>query len=117
MDEWDLLIEDSKTATDGPWWVTENDLIGGWCVRTIGEPPSSGRGITIGDFVRREDARLCASARNLTMQAEAIVGIRAAETPDIVIADDGTLYLNPRSSRRLLAGTSIPVSNPHLRQG
>lgn len=99
-EEWDLLTEDSRTAIDGPWWVTENDLIGGWCVRTIGEPPSSGRGVTIADFIREEDARLCATARNLTMRTEAIAGIRAAETPDIAIDDDGTLYLDPRSSRQ-----------------
>lgn len=100
MEEWNYLVKDSEPATDGPWWVTENDLIGGWCVRTIGEPPSSGRGVTIADFIRQEDARLCATARNLTMQTEAIAGIRAAETFDLAIANDGTLYLNPRSSRR-----------------
>lgn len=93
------LAEDSENATDGPWWVTEDDLIGGWCVRTIGQPPSSGRGITIADFMRREDARICATARNLTVQTEAIAGIRAALTADMAIAEDGTLYLNPRSSR------------------
>lgn len=96
---WERLAKDSENATDGPWFVTEEDLVGGWCVRTIDKPPSSGRGITIADFIREEDARLCAAARNLHMGFEAKPDVRAAETSDIAIADDGRLYLKSQSSR------------------
>lgn len=49
-------------ATDGPWYLQPNDLIGGWCVRTVDTPPSEGPG-EVADFIREEDAALIAHAR------------------------------------------------------
>lgn len=105
MRQWRALAEQSQTVTDGPWFVTKEDLVGGWCVRTINEPPSSGRGITIADFIREEDARLCATARNLQgRNHEADAGLRAATTDRLAIAENGQLYLKPPRRLTLVYG-------------
>lgn len=49
-------------ATDGPWYAHADDLIGGWCVRTVDTPPSEGPG-EVASFIREEDAALIAHAR------------------------------------------------------
>lgn len=49
-------------ATPGPWYAHADDLIGGWCVRTVETPPSEGPG-EVASFIREEDARLIAHAR------------------------------------------------------
>ena len=58
------LAEHHPHLTAGPWFVTEEDLVGGWAVRTVPEPPSTGHGVTIADFMRREDAEFCVAVRN-----------------------------------------------------
>lgn len=81
----------------GPWFVTEEDLVGGWAVRTVPEPPSTGHGVTIADFMRREDAEFCASARNnLLLPRPAPIGVRGARTSDITIDQNGWLWLKER---------------------
>jgi len=49
-------------ATAGPWYMQPNDLIGGWCVRTVDTPPSEGPG-EVASFIREEDAVFMAHAR------------------------------------------------------
>ena len=49
-------------ATDGPWYAHADDLIGGWCIRTVDTPPSEGPG-EVASFIRKEDAALIAHAR------------------------------------------------------
>lgn len=68
-------------ATPGPWFAQPNDLIGGWCVRTVDAPPSEGAG-EVADFIREEDARFIAAApatiRALIEEVEHLRGERAA---------------------------------------
>lgn len=87
------FTQGTEAATQGPWYVTENDLIGGWCIRTVDEPPSHGNGITIADFMREEDAHLCAAARNMYMRTETPTHLRHAATADLAVGKDGQLYL------------------------
>lgn len=55
------IKERLSRATPQPWYLQRNDLIGGWCVKTVDAPPSEVPG-EVADFVREEDARLIASA-------------------------------------------------------
>src|SRR5690606_3717153 len=91
------LAEAAKAATDGPWFATTDDVVGSWCVRTVDEPPSTGRGRTVDDFMRREDALLCAAARNAYLGEPTDPGLAAADTDMIGIDDDGHLYRRPRA--------------------
>lgn len=49
------------SATPGSWFARPNDLIGGWCVRTVDTPPSEGPG-EVADFIEEADANFIASA-------------------------------------------------------
>lgn len=90
------LAHDHPTLTVGPWFVTEEDLVGGWAVRTVPEPPSTGRGVTIADFMRREDAEFCAAVRNqLGPPRRAPIALRGAFVSDLYIDNDGDLHLKP----------------------
>lgn len=93
-----VLTEAAQAATDGPWFATPDDLVGGWCVRTVDAPPSTGRGRTVADFMRREDALLCAAARNAHLDQPGDPNLAAADTDTIGIDDDGHLYRRPRSN-------------------
>jgi hypothetical protein len=42
---------DLAAVLEAPWYVQPNDLIGGWCVTAINEPPSTGRGPAVADMV------------------------------------------------------------------
>lgn len=50
-------------ATSGPWFAHVDDLIGGWCIRTVDTQPSEGPG-EVASFIREEDATLIAHARS-----------------------------------------------------
>lgn len=92
------LIDATQDATDGPWFVTPEDLVGGWCVRTVDEPPSTGRGRTVADFMRREDALLCVAARNAYLGEPTDPGLATAATDTIGIDEDGHLYRRTRDN-------------------
>ncbi len=49
-------------ASKGPWFAVENDLIGGWCVRTTPDPPSVKPG-DVADLLSQEDAEFISHAR------------------------------------------------------
>ena len=64
-------------ATPGPWFAHADDLIGGWCVRTVDTPPSEGPG-EVASFIHEEDARLIAHARvDLEALVEEVEQLRA----------------------------------------
>lgn len=91
------LNEHHPHLTAGPWFVTEEDLVGGWAVRTVPEPPSTGHGVTIADFMRREDAEFCAAVRNdLVLPRNAPIKVRGARTDNITIDKNGWLWLKDR---------------------
>lgn len=54
------------------WHVREDDLIGGWCIMPVDEPPSWGM-IAVGEFLTREIAEHVVSLHNqwLVEQIEA----------------------------------------------
>jgi DNA-binding PadR family transcriptional regulator len=88
------LNEHHPHLTAGPWFVTEEDLVGGWAVRTVPESPSTGHGVTIADFMRREDAEFCVAVRNgLVLSRNAPAGVRGALTSDMAIDKNGWLWL------------------------
>lgn len=104
---WRALRRAGKAATHGPWYVTEDDLVGGWCVRTSPLPPSSGHGVSVADFMREADARLCAAARNLHLGRPAPRYLAEGETTDLAVDADGHLVLRhgvPGYIRRELQG-------------
>lgn len=91
------LNEHHPRLTAGPWFVTEEDLVGGWAVRTTPEPPSTGRGVTIADFMRREDAEFCVAVRNgLVLPRNAPIELRGAFVSDLTIDKNGWLRLKPK---------------------
>lgn len=91
------LGERHPHLTAGPWFVAEEDLVGGWAVRTVPEPPSTGHGVTIADFMRREDAEFCAAVRNgLVLPRNAPIGVRGAFVSDLTIDKNGWLWLKER---------------------
>lgn len=45
------------------WFAQENDLIGGWCVMPVNEPPSGGF-FAVADFVSEKIARYIAALHN-----------------------------------------------------
>lgn len=91
------LNEHHPYLTAGPWFVTEEDLVGGWAVRTVPEPPSTGHGVTIADFMRREDAEFCVAVRNdLVLPRNAPLAVRGAFVSDITIDKNGWLWLKPK---------------------
>jgi hypothetical protein len=57
----DAIKDRLAAATPGPWFGHADDLIGGWCVRTVDTPPSEGPG-EVASFIREEDADLIANA-------------------------------------------------------
>lgn len=67
-----LLREVEKFGTkptDGPWYVQENDLMGGWCLCNVNIPPSrhnpdKGHRVIAETIIRREDAELVCILRN-----------------------------------------------------
>lgn len=55
--------------TDGPWYVQENDTMGGWCICNVPIPPSRhdpvrGDRIISETIIRRDDAELICALRN-----------------------------------------------------
>lgn len=48
---------------DVEWFVQENDIIGGWCVMPVDEPPSLGVS-EVADFTTRELAEHIANIHN-----------------------------------------------------
>lgn len=91
------LNEHHPYLTAGPWFVTEEDLVGGWAVRTVPEPPSTGHGVTLADFMRREDAEFCAAVRNgLVLPRNAPIAARGAFVSDITIDKNGWLWVKPK---------------------
>jgi hypothetical protein len=54
------MRERAEAASPGPWYLRENDLIGGMCVMPVDVPPSSGVA-EVSDFGRVDDARYIAS--------------------------------------------------------
>lgn len=91
------LAEHHPRLTAGPWFVTEEDLVGGWAVRTVPEPPSTGHGVTIADFMRREDAEFCVAVRNgLVLPRNAPLSVRGAFVSDLIIDKNGWLWLKER---------------------
>lgn len=60
--EWHRLV---TAATPAPWYAADNDIVGGRCIRTVDEPPSTCVGNTLADEVLRDDdADLIAWMRN-----------------------------------------------------
>jgi hypothetical protein len=55
------MRERAEAATPGPYYVQPNDLIGGFMVRDEAEPPSTGHGRDVGDFMTVDDCRHIAS--------------------------------------------------------
>lgn len=45
------------------WFPQENDLIGGWCVMPVNEPPSGGC-FSVADFISERTARYIAALHN-----------------------------------------------------
>lgn len=80
-DELNAIRARLAAATPGPWFAQPNDLVGGWCVRTVDAPPSKGAG-EVADFIREEDARFIAAApatiQTLIEEVEHLRGERAA---------------------------------------
>lgn len=66
-------------ATAGPWYLQPNDLIGGWCVRSVNSPPSEDPG-TVADFILEQDAAFIAAARRDVEQLIAEVEYLRAQT-------------------------------------
>jgi len=83
----------SEAVTDGPWYVVENDVIGGWSISTAVTPVSMGRGVVIADFMRRVDAELCVRARNNVAAGATPEIVRSAPTSQLRVAEDGALHL------------------------
>jgi hypothetical protein len=52
------------------WYARENDLIGGWCVMPLDEPPSYGVG-EVADFTTRELAEHVAALHNTWLENHA----------------------------------------------
>lgn len=46
------------------WYAVPNDLIGGWVVRTVDEPPSYGHGYDVADFMTEDIAKYVAELHN-----------------------------------------------------
>jgi len=65
------------------WYSQKNDLIGGWCVRTVDSPPSKCRAKEIADLVQNEDisrfiARCPTLIRELLLEIECLREQRGA---------------------------------------
>lgn len=55
-DCWSVVGAENEPQPDGdpldiPWYPMPEDTIGGWCVMTTPDPPSTGRGFYIADFI------------------------------------------------------------------
>lgn len=51
------------------WYARENDVIGGWCVMPVDQPPSSGVP-EVADFCTKEHAEHVAELHNRWLEAE-----------------------------------------------
>lgn len=52
-----------------PWYVQPNDLIGGWCIMPIDEPPSQGEAMIVADVISESLAREIVDAHNARLKS------------------------------------------------
>lgn len=61
-----MMAEDYLRA---PWYPQPNDLIGGWCLMLVDDPPSQG-GLMVGDLLDEAIARHIAQLHNQQLGIE-----------------------------------------------
>lgn len=87
-----------------PWFARPNDLIGGWCVMPVDEPPSSGIP-EVADFTTRELAEHIVSLHNNAL---------ACEFPVITICGSMRFYEIMLRAASELTGRGYIVIMPHV---
>lgn len=61
-------------ASPGPWYVNENDLIGGWAIGTERGPVSGGRSRdNVADFMEQANANLIVAAVEMLRLTSSLV--------------------------------------------
>lgn len=54
------------------WYAKENDLIGGWCIMSTDDPPSTQKGFPIGDFLTEELTNYIVELHNAELEKKQV---------------------------------------------
>lgn len=79
-------------STPGPWYAMRDDTIGGWCVRTTPDPPSSDKGRYVASFVTEEDARFIAEAREKSGMCVCVTSGPDVDGPSVECPVHGAIH-------------------------